>query len=101
MRFVLQVSFPVDKFNQAVRDGSAGKKLQRIMEEIRPEAAYFCADDGNRGGFFVVDMKDTSEMPKFAEPFFLNFDATVKFLPTMTPADLQKADIDKLASKWV
>ena len=100
MRFVLQVSFSLDKFNQAVRDGSANKKLQRIMEEIKPEAAYFCADDGKRGGFVVVDMKDTSEMPKFAEPFFLNFDATVKFLPAMTPADLQKADIDKLASKW-
>ena len=28
MRFVMKVSIPVEKFNAAVRDGSAGKKLQ-------------------------------------------------------------------------
>jgi hypothetical protein len=94
------VTFPPEKFNQAVRDGSAGRKLQQIMEEIKPEAAYFTSQDGNRGGFIVVDLKETSEIPKFAEPFFLNFDATVKVLPAMTPQDLQKADLEKLGAKW-
>ena len=100
MRFVLHVSFPPEKFNQAVLDGSAGRKLQKILEELKPEAAYFTADDGHRGGFIVVNMTDTSEMPSFAEPFFLNFNATVKFLPAMVPQDLQKADLDKIGSKW-
>lgn len=100
MRFLLQVSFPVEKFNAALRDGSAGHKIQRILEEIKPEAAYFCADDGRRGGYLVIDMKDTSDMPKFAEPFFLMFDAEVKFLPAMTPQDLQKAGLENIAPKW-
>lgn len=30
---------PPQKFNEAVRDGSAAKKLTRIMEESKPEAA--------------------------------------------------------------
>ena len=100
MRFVMQVSFPLEKFNKAILAGTAGEKLTRILEDLKPEAAYFCADDGKRGGFLIIDMKDASEIPKFAEPFFLNFDASVKFLPTMTPQDLQKAGLDNLAKKW-
>jgi hypothetical protein len=100
MRFVLYISLPVDKFNQAVLDGTAGKKIGRILEETKPEAAYFCAKDGKRGGFLVVNMSTTSEMPRFAEPWFLHFDATVEFLPAMTPEDLQKAGLDELAKKW-
>jgi hypothetical protein len=100
MRFILHVSLPVDKFNAAVRDGTAGDKIGRILDETKPEAAYFCADDGKRGGFLIVDMNDVSEMPKYAEPWFLQFDATVKFLPTMTPEDLQKAGLDEISKKW-
>jgi hypothetical protein len=100
MRFVMHVSLPVKKFNQAVLDGSVGAKMEKIMAEIKPEAAYFCAKDGQRGGFFIVNMEKTSEMPKLAEPWFLNFDAKVEFLPTMTPQDLQSAGLDNIAKKW-
>jgi hypothetical protein len=100
MRFILHVSLPVDKFNQAVLDGTAGKKIGRILEETKPEAAYFCAQDGKRGAFLVINMSNTSEMPRFAEPWFLHFDAGVEFLPTMTPEDVQKAGLDELAKKW-
>ncbi len=100
MRFVMHVSLPVDKFNAAVRDGSAGEKVRQILEDARPEAVYFCAYEGKRGGFLIIDMQDTSEIPKYAEPWFLHFDATVKFLPTMTPEDLAKAGLDKLGKKW-
>jgi len=101
MRFLLHISLPVDKFNHAVREGTAGEKLRRILEETKPEAAYFCAKDGKRGGFLVVNMSDASEIPRFAEPWFLHFDATVEFLPAMTPQDLQRAGLDQLAKKWV
>jgi len=96
----MQVSFPVETFNEALRNGSVGQKLQRILEEIKPEASYFCAVDGKRTGYFVIDMKETSEMPKFAEPFFLSFNAMVTFMPTMTPQDLQKSGLDKIPSMW-
>jgi len=39
-------------------------------------------------------------MARLAEPWFLHFDATVEFLPAMTPADLQKADLDSIGKKW-
>jgi hypothetical protein len=100
MRFVLHISLPVEKFNQAVRDGSAGEKMRRILEDTKPEAAYFCAKDGKRGGFLIVNISDVSEIPRFAEPWFLTFDASVEFLPTMTPQDLQRAGLDKLGKQW-
>ena len=100
MRFVVHVSFPPEKFNQAVLDGTVGAKMGKILEETKPEAAYFCAQDGKRGGFLVVNMNDVSEMPRLADPWFINFDATVEFLPTMTPADLQKADLGSIGKKW-
>jgi hypothetical protein len=100
MRFMLQVSLPVEKFNQAVRDGTVAGKLRQILEETKPEAAYFCAKDGKRGGFLIVDLTDPSEMPRFAEPWFLLFDASVEFLPAMTPQDLQRAGLEQLAKQW-
>jgi hypothetical protein len=100
MRFVLQISFPVEKFNESIRDGSAGQKLGRILEAIKPEAVYFCGRGGQRTALVVVEMKDVSEMPRLAEPWFLQFNASVEFLPAMTPADLQQAGLDDLARQW-
>jgi hypothetical protein len=100
MRFLLQISLPPEKFNQAVRDGTAGEKMRQILEEMKPEAAYFCSKDGKRGGFLVVDIADVSEMPRLAEPWFLLFDAAVEFLPAMAPQDLQRAGLDKLGKQW-
>ncbi len=100
MRFVLHVSMPVEKFNQAVRDGTAGQKIGQILEELKPEAAYFCSKDGKRGGFLIVNLSNASEIPRFAEPWFLHFDATVEFLPTMTPDDLAQAGLEELGRKW-
>jgi len=100
MRFVVHISLPVEKFNEALRDGSAGKKMAAILEDLKPEAAYFCAKDGKRGGYLIVNISKTSEMPRICEPWFLNFDATVEFLPAMTPEDLQKAGLEGLAKKW-
>lgn len=100
MRFVMEVSLPLEKFNAAVLDGTAGEKMGRILAELKPEAAYFTAVNGKRGGYLIVDLKNTSEIPKFAEPWFLYFDAKVSFTPCMTPDDLQKAGLEKLGKKW-
>ena len=100
MRFVMNVTLPVETFNEAVRDGSAGRKIGRILEETKPESVYFTARDGKRGAIIIVDMKEVSEMPKYAEPWFLTFNAAVDFLPTMSPEDLGKAGLDSIASMW-
>jgi hypothetical protein len=36
MRMLMHVQLPLEPFNSAVRDGTAGKKMQRILEAIKP-----------------------------------------------------------------
>jgi hypothetical protein len=100
MRMLMKVKLPLEPFNTAVKDGTAGQKMQKILEAIKPEAAYFCEHDGHRGGILVVDMKEASEIPRLAEPWFLTFNAEVEFQVAMTPEDLAKAGLPELGKKW-
>ena len=100
MKMLLTVEIPHEPFNSLVRSGKAGEMIGRILDAIRPEAAYFTEQDGTRCGIFVVDVKNSSDVPAFAEPFFLNFQANCKFRILMSPEDLQKAGLEDLGKKW-
>ena len=100
MRMILHVSFPVDIFNAAIRDGSIGGTIQAILADLKPEAAYFTEWDGKRSGLLVVDIKEASQIPAIAEPWFLKFNATLTLHPVMSPADLGAAGLDALGKKW-
>jgi hypothetical protein len=92
MRMMLQIAIPVEAGNQAARAGAFGAPFQKLLESLKPEAAYFTTGPtGERGGFVVFDMKDTSELPAIAEPFFLAYNARVTFSPVMNAQDLAKA----------
>jgi hypothetical protein len=92
MRMLLRVSIPVEAGNAAAKDGTLGTKIERILADLKPEAAYFFADDsGQRSGSIVFDLKDTSQIPSVAEPWFLAFNAKVSLRPIMNPQDLAKA----------
>jgi hypothetical protein len=60
------------------------------MEELKPEAAYFFPEGGERAGFFVVDMKDSSQVAEIGERFFFSLNAKVEMIPVMAMEDLQK-----------
>jgi len=100
MRMLMHVSFPFEPFNSAVRDGSIGQKMQRILEAAKPEAAYFTEQNGRRGGALVVNLNDPSDIPRLAEPWFLTFNAEVEFRIAMTPADLAHANLEALGKQW-
>ncbi len=100
MRMLLQVKMPHEPFNAMVRNGTAGRKLQEILQETKPEAAYFTEHDGHRGAVLIVDVADPSKVPALAEPWFLSFNADVQFHIVMTPPELEQAGLDALAKKW-
>jgi len=89
MRFLFKISIPVEAGNVGARNGF--KAIQTILEQQKPEAAYFIAEHGKRTGIIVIDMKDAAELPAIAEPWFLALNASVEVTPVMVPADLQKA----------
>jgi hypothetical protein len=89
MRFLFKISIPVEAGNAAAKNGF--KAIQAILEEQKPEAAYFIAEGGRRTGILIIDMKDASDIPRIAEPWFLALSASVEATPAMVPEDLQKA----------
>jgi hypothetical protein len=89
---LLRASIPVESGNAAAKAGTLGTTIEKILADLKPEAAYFIADDdGNRSGSIVFDMQDQSQIPSVAEPWFLAFNAKVSIRPVMTPQDLAKA----------
>jgi len=100
MKVLMNVRFPHQPFNAAVKDGSVGAKLNRILEATKPEAVYFTELTGQRTAVLIVDLPDASKIPALAEPWFLNFEADVEFRIAMTPDDLKRAGLDQLGKQW-
>ena len=95
MRMMLRITIPVESGNTAIRDGSLPATLKSTMEKLKPEAAYFVAQDGERSAMFFFDMDDSSEIPPIVEPLFQNLNASVQLAPAMNIDDLQ-AGLGKL-----
>ena len=60
MRILMKINIPVEQGNAAMKDGSFGSKVQSILEDAKPEAAYFAEDNGERTAFIVVNIDDAS-----------------------------------------
>jgi hypothetical protein len=96
MRMMMKIAIPVEAGNIAVKDGSLGKVFGEALERLKPEAAYFLPDNGVRTGIMVFDVKDASDIPSLAEPFFMAFNASITMVPVMNADDL-KAGLAKLS----
>jgi hypothetical protein len=100
MRMLLHARLPHEPFNTAVKDGTIGKKMKRILDELKPEAVYFTEYQGHRGAIMIIHLDDPSKVPAFAEPWFLTFNADCELHVVMTPEDLAKAGLEGLGKKW-
>ncbi len=100
MRMLMTVTIPHHTFNAAVKDGTAGAKIGKILEAIKPESAYFTDHHGHRSAFLVVNLPDATKIPALAEPWFLTFEADVQLHACMTPEDLQRAGLENIGKQW-
>jgi hypothetical protein len=91
MRFLLKAEWPVEAGNAAIRGGSLPETIRSILDDLKPEAAYFLASNGKRTAMLFVQMEDASQIPALAEPWFLAFSASIEVVPVMVPEDLKKA----------
>jgi hypothetical protein len=85
---LLTAKMDTEKANQLVTDGTMGKTMDGIIEQLKPEAAYFTAWEGERTALLVIDLEDSNQMPSVAEPFF-QAGAKVSLRPVMNADDLR------------
>jgi len=88
---MIKASMSTEAANDVARDGQLGATIQSILDDLKPEAAYFTEDVGERTAILIVDLAEASQIPAVAEPWYLAFDARVEFSPLMVPEDLAKA----------
>lgn len=91
MRCLLKAVMPVESGNAAISDGSLPATIESILADLKPEAAYFAEENGKRTGYIFFDLKDPSQIPAVAEPWFLAFNAHVELHPAMNLEDLKNA----------
>jgi hypothetical protein len=89
MRMMMRVYIPVEAGNVAIKNGSLAQTIQQFMDAAKPEAAYFVADGGERTAYFFFDLKQPSDIPSVAEPFFANLHAAIDVTPAMNIEDVR------------
>ena len=102
MRFMVKATIPIEAGNDLVHDPNFGKRLEDIMGDLKPEAAYFAAADGQRTMYLIINMDDASQLPGIAEPLWLSLKCSVEFIPVMNQEDFGKAAaaIQQAAQKY-
>lgn len=78
-------------------------KMQKYMNDVKPEAVYFAVAGGQRTVYLVVNLESEDKLPEIVEPLWLDWEADVSFLPVMTPEGLEKAGGEiqlLLAKEW-
>ncbi|MEU6081500.1 hypothetical protein [Streptomyces sp. NPDC047108] len=99
MRMLMKARMNTELANQAIKNGTLEKTLLSALEGLRPEAAYFVNEDGDRCALVVFDMQDSSQLPTVCEPFFLELGAKIDLAPVMNVDDVQKGLADFMARR--
>jgi len=100
MKMLLKVFMPNEPFNSLVRKGTVGKILGKLMEDLKPESVYFTLTDGERSALMVININKPSDYVKYAEPFFLQFNARIKYDIVMSPEELKTSGIEEIGKKY-
>jgi hypothetical protein len=90
MRMMMKAKMETAAASKAIQQGRMPPVMQSMMEQLKPEAAYFGPDGGQRTAFIVFQMDDPSQLPSISEPFFSEFGATVEVFPVMDREDLER-----------
>ena len=89
MRMMMKVSIPIEFGNKCISEGYLQQTVMKFAERFHPESSYFIAEGGERTAMFYFDIKDSSEIPSVAEPFFMNLHAKVTITPAMNLDDMR------------
>lgn len=102
MRVMVKFSIPVSHGNELVKSGKISRNFQSLMEDFKPEAAYFFPDNGQRSGFMIINVADSPDLVKVAESFWFGLHADISTTPVLNGEDLAKgiAGIDGVVKRY-
>jgi len=66
-----------------------GELMERTLDTLKPEAAYFFPYAGKRAFILVVDVPDEASLAPTVEPFWQDLNAQVDIWPVMNAEDLR------------
>lgn len=90
MRMMFKFTIPVEKGNEAARDGTIGPAIEKLIEQTNAEAAYFYMEDGKRAGLIIFEASDQAMMTKLNEPFMAAVNASIFLTPVLNLDDLKE-----------
>lgn len=90
MRLMMRFSIPVERGNQAAKDGTMGPAIESLIAKTKAEAAYFLVENGRRTGYIFFEAEDPAGLPKLNEPMFAALDAAIDIIPALTLKDLKR-----------
>src|SRR5438876_10461755 len=70
VRMMMRVTMSIEAGNAMIKSGRLPGFMSETLGRLKPEAAYFTADKGDRTAYLFLDVKDQSDLPSLAEPFF-------------------------------
>jgi hypothetical protein len=87
---MMRFKIPVEKGNQAAADGSMPKIIKELVDQLKPESAYFYVEDGKRAGTIVFEESDVARLTAINEPLFARLNAEIEEKPVLSLAELLK-----------
>jgi hypothetical protein len=88
MRMIMRFEIDTGAGNELLRSGEMQQGLERMLEMLKPEAAYFFPANGCRSGFLAFDLADPSQLVKLTEPMWTMLHARIEVTPAMSLDDL-------------
>ena len=90
MKFLIRLHMPTESGNRMLQDPNFPKKLEGVLNQIKPEAVYFAPIEGERGIYMVVNIPSADMIAGISEPLWMAFNCKLDFTPVMELSDLQK-----------
>ncbi|MFD9336677.1 DUF3303 family protein [Streptomyces sp. NPDC060028] len=91
MRVMLRAHMDTAATNEGITTGGLPQAIKKLMEKVKPEAAYFGLHEGVRSCWIVFDLQDSAQVPALTWDLFHEFHAEIEVGPVMTAEELGKA----------
>ncbi|MFE2149542.1 DUF3303 family protein [Streptomyces lavendulae] len=91
MRVMLRAHMDTAATNEGIPTGALPHAVRKLMETVKPEAAYFGLHEGVRSCWMVFDLQDSAQLPSLTWDLFQQFNAEIDVAPVMTAEELATA----------